>query len=47
MASTTQVILATQSARLVDEFEPDQVLVFEVYDGETKGNRLEQDKLAR
>lgn len=42
----TQVILATQSATLVDHFEPQDVLVADRVKGATEFTRLDSDKLA-
>ncbi len=42
----TQVILSTQSATLLDHFEPEDVLVAERVDGGTVLKRLESDRLA-
>ena len=41
----TQVVLATQSPTLLDHFEPEDVLVAERVDGQTRLNRLEAEKL--
>ena len=47
VAANTQVILATQSTRLVDEFEPDQVVVLELdEESGTQCKRLEVAKLS-
>ena len=46
VATRVQVVLATQSARLVDEFEPHQVVVLESEDGAgTTCHRLEPSEL--
>jgi len=45
-ASTTQVILSTQSSLLLDHFEPEDVLVASLVDGATQISRLDPDKLA-
>lgn len=42
----TQVVLATQSATLVDHFEPEDVLVADRIDGETRINRLQTRELS-
>ncbi len=41
----TQLIISTQSASLLNAFEPDQIVVIEREDGESKFRRLEVDKL--
>ena len=41
----TQIVLATQSPTLLDHFEPEDVLVAERVDGQTRLNRLEAEKL--
>ena len=47
VADNTQVILATQSTRLVDEFEPDQIVVLELdEEAGTRCKRLEAEKLS-
>ncbi len=47
VATNTQVILATQSTRLVDEFEPDQIVVLELDEKSgTQCKRLETEKLS-
>ena len=47
-ASDVQVVLATQSTRLVDEFEPHQIAVLETEDGAgTKCHRLDPSNLAK
>ena len=44
----SQVILATQSTRLVDEFEPEQIVVLEMEkERGTQSKQLEPDKLAQ
>lgn len=46
-ASTrTQIILATQSPPLVNEFEPEQIITVDAVDGATRFNRLDPEKLA-
>ena len=46
-AATTQVVLATQSSRLVDEFEPHQIVVLETHGASgTKCHRLNPSDLA-
>ncbi len=42
----TQVVLATQSATLVDHFEPEDVLVADRVDGETRMKRLDAEELS-
>ncbi len=42
----TQIILATQSPVLVNEFEPEQVITVDLVDGATQFNRLDAGKLA-
>jgi predicted ATPase len=44
-AVSTQVIVSTQSALLLDYFEPEDVLVAERVDGGTVINRLDSEKL--
>lgn len=46
VSSRCQVILSTQSASLVDNFEPEDVIVFEMEDSESKFRRLSQSELA-
>ena len=47
VAANTQVILATQSTRLVDEFEPDQIAVLELEEESgTQFKRLNPEKLS-
>ncbi len=47
VAIKTQVILATQSTRLVDEFEPDQIAVLEIEEESgTQCKRLDPEKLS-
>ena len=41
----TQIVLATQSPTLLDHFEPEDVLVAERVDGQTRLNRLEAEEL--
>ncbi len=41
----TQLIVSTQSASLLNAFEPDQIVVIERENGESKFRRLEADKL--
>jgi predicted ATPase len=45
ISSTTQVILSTQSGLLLDQFEPEDVLVAERLGNSTHLRRLETDKL--
>ena len=46
-ASSVQVVLATQSARLVDEFEPDQIRILEAQgDSGTRCRTLDPAELA-
>ena len=40
-----QVILATQSPLLVDEFTPDEIFVMELEDGQTKVSRQDEEYL--
>lgn len=42
----TQVVLATQSVLLVDEFEPEDIVVVERHEGETTFRRQSSDELA-
>ena len=42
----TQVVLATQSATLVDHFEPEDVLIADRFNGETRIKRLEAKELS-
>jgi predicted ATPase len=44
-SSETQVIMSTQSALLLDHFEPEEVLVAERVNGSTKLRRLESGSL--
>lgn len=44
-ATQTQVIVATQSPLLLDHFEPEDVLVANQIDGETKFDRLDSERL--
>lgn len=45
MASeSTQIIISTQSAKLVDCFDPDDIIVVDRKDGNTSFNRLEYEK---
>ncbi|MBM3499811.1 MAG: DUF2813 domain-containing protein [Armatimonadetes bacterium] len=46
VAEKTQLIVATQSVRLVDEFEPEDIVVTERVDGATKFRRLDPEPLA-
>ena len=41
----TQIVLATQSPTLLDHFEPEDVLVAERVEGQTRLNRLDAEKL--
>lgn len=45
-ATGTQVVFATQSAILVDYFDPDDVIVADRADGATEFSRYDEDKLA-
>jgi predicted ATPase len=45
-SNDTQVILSTQSALLLDHFEPDDVLVADLIDGATTLRRLAADDLS-
>ena len=45
-ANDTQVILATQSPRLLDEFAPEDVLVADQANGGTEFRRLDPERLA-
>jgi predicted ATPase len=44
---TGQVILSTQSSRLLDHFEPDDVLVANRVDGGTQLERQDPERLAK
>ena len=46
-AETTQIILATQSATFLDHFEPDEVIVTESVDGETRFRRPARTRCSR
>jgi predicted ATPase len=41
----TQLIVATQSAALVDQMEPEDVIVLEIEDKATRLERLDREKL--
>ena len=41
----TQLIVSTQSAALVDAFDPEQVIVVDRHEGESRFRRLESSKL--
>lgn len=45
-ANFTQIIVATQSAALVDEVRPEDVIVANLIDGETTFERLDSERLA-
>jgi predicted ATPase len=45
-ANFTQIIVATQSAALVDQVEPDDVIVANLEEGATSFNRLDRESLA-
>jgi predicted ATPase len=45
-ANFTQIIVATQSAALVDEVGPEDVIVANLEEGATSFERLDQEKLA-
>lgn len=45
-AEHTQIILATQSVTLVNQFEPDDILVVDRVQGETLFSRLEKEQMA-
>jgi len=45
-ASFTQIIVATQSAALVDEVRPEDVIVANLVDGATSFERLDQERMA-
>ena len=45
-AALTQVIVATQSVRLVDEFDPEDIVVTERWEGATAFRRLDPGPLA-
>ena len=42
-----QVVIATQSPTLVDQFEPEDVLVADRVDGRTELKRLDRDRLVK
>ena len=44
-ATDTQVIVSTQSSLLLDNFEPEEVLVADRVDGATQFTRLESSRL--
>jgi len=46
VSAHTQVLLSTQSGRLVDEFEPEDVVVVDRVEGETTCSRLDAEELA-
>ena len=45
-SENTQVLVATQSAALVDEVSPEDIIVANLEDGGTSLERLNQEKLA-
>ena len=45
-AKGTQVIVATQSADLVNHFEPDDIITVDQVNGETVFNRLQKEELS-
>ncbi len=45
VSANTQVLLSTQSATLVDHFEPSEIVVTEVHDGATTFERLNEEAL--
>ena len=45
-STSTQIILATQSSRLLDHFEPEDVLVADRVQGATEFTRLAKEELA-
>lgn len=46
VSQQTQVILSTQSSLLLDHFQPEDVLVADRVEGQTKFSRLDSDRLA-